>query len=109
MRRGLKASVRLAERAPLRAPSRHSSVNAALFTAPQFMLRCCECVWLAPIIFIGTHSLALLETDPAKLCFIHGKIRAMGGFHTINTWHTRPAHLLRTAILRRRTFIAHFD
>uniref|UniRef100_A0A2H1WA62 SFRICE_025122 n=1 Tax=Spodoptera frugiperda TaxID=7108 RepID=A0A2H1WA62_SPOFR len=24
------------------------------------MLRCCECVWLPPIIFIGTHSLALV-------------------------------------------------
>ncbi|KAF9807431.1 hypothetical protein SFRURICE_005389 [Spodoptera frugiperda] len=33
------------------------------------MLRYCECVWLPSIIFIGTHSLELLETDSAKLCF----------------------------------------
>ncbi|KAF9814280.1 hypothetical protein SFRURICE_015217 [Spodoptera frugiperda] len=33
------------------------------------MLRCCGCVWLIPIIFIGTHSLALVETGSAKLCF----------------------------------------
>ncbi|KAF9823979.1 hypothetical protein SFRURICE_013516, partial [Spodoptera frugiperda] len=25
------------------------------------MLRCCGCVWLLPMIFIGTHSLALVE------------------------------------------------
>ncbi|KAF9788985.1 hypothetical protein SFRURICE_019006 [Spodoptera frugiperda] len=33
------------------------------------MLRCCRCVWLPPIIFIGTHSLALVETDSVKLFF----------------------------------------
>ncbi|KAF9791809.1 hypothetical protein SFRURICE_020208 [Spodoptera frugiperda] len=33
------------------------------------MLRCFEYFWLPPIIFIGTHSLALVETDSAKLRF----------------------------------------
>ncbi|KAF9816554.1 hypothetical protein SFRURICE_010713, partial [Spodoptera frugiperda] len=47
------------------------------------MLRCCVCVWLPPIIFIGTHSL-LVEMDSAKLCFLYGKIRAMDGFPTID-------------------------
>uniref|UniRef100_A0A2H1W4K1 SFRICE_017123 n=1 Tax=Spodoptera frugiperda TaxID=7108 RepID=A0A2H1W4K1_SPOFR len=33
------------------------------------MLGCCGSIWLPPIIFIGTHSLALVETDSSKLCF----------------------------------------
>ncbi|KAF9799793.1 hypothetical protein SFRURICE_005086 [Spodoptera frugiperda] len=33
------------------------------------MLRYCRCAWLPPIIFIGTLSLALVETESAKLCF----------------------------------------
>ncbi|KAF9808316.1 hypothetical protein SFRURICE_008369 [Spodoptera frugiperda] len=41
------------------------------------MLRFCECIWLPPIIFIGTHSRALVETDSAKLCFLYEKMRAM--------------------------------
>ncbi|KAF9811889.1 hypothetical protein SFRURICE_021246 [Spodoptera frugiperda] len=32
-------------------------------------LRCCECVWLPTIIFIGTHNIAFDETDSSKLCF----------------------------------------
>ncbi|KAF9822488.1 hypothetical protein SFRURICE_006571 [Spodoptera frugiperda] len=34
------------------------------------MLRCCESVWLSPIIFIGTHSLILVEMDSVKLSFL---------------------------------------
>ncbi|KAF9793588.1 hypothetical protein SFRURICE_019646 [Spodoptera frugiperda] len=42
------------------------------------MLRCCGCVWLPPIIFIGTHNLSLVETDYVKLriSLLYGKIRA---------------------------------
>ncbi|KAF9824731.1 hypothetical protein SFRURICE_010338 [Spodoptera frugiperda] len=40
-----------------------------LFHKRRAMLRCCGYVWLPPIIFIGTYSLALVETDSAKLCF----------------------------------------
>ncbi|KAF9793959.1 hypothetical protein SFRURICE_014169 [Spodoptera frugiperda] len=36
---------------------------------------------LSPIIFIDTHSLALIETqlDSTKLCFLYGKVRAIDG------------------------------
>uniref|UniRef100_A0A2H1V8L3 SFRICE_017065 n=1 Tax=Spodoptera frugiperda TaxID=7108 RepID=A0A2H1V8L3_SPOFR len=61
------------------------------------MLRCCGCVWLRSIIFIGTHSLALVETDSVKLGFLYGKVPAMNCFPTINTSHTQTAHLPRTA------------
>uniref|UniRef100_A0A2H1WPI4 SFRICE_014750 n=1 Tax=Spodoptera frugiperda TaxID=7108 RepID=A0A2H1WPI4_SPOFR len=30
---------------------------------------------------IGTHSLALVETGLAKLCFLYGKMRAMVAFY----------------------------
>uniref|UniRef100_A0A2H1WIC9 SFRICE_027837 n=1 Tax=Spodoptera frugiperda TaxID=7108 RepID=A0A2H1WIC9_SPOFR len=40
-------------------------------------------------------------------CFLYGKIRAMDGFPTIDTSHTRAADLPRTSTLRRRIFKTH--
>ncbi|KAF9794049.1 hypothetical protein SFRURICE_001517 [Spodoptera frugiperda] len=57
----------------------------------------CGCVWLPPIIFNCTHSIALVETNSAKLSFLYGKMCPMDGFPTIDTLHTRAAHLSRTA------------
>ncbi|KAF9812337.1 hypothetical protein SFRURICE_005448 [Spodoptera frugiperda] len=46
-----------------------TSYGMLLFYKRCAMLRCCECVWFPPIIFVGTHSLVLVEIDSAKLCF----------------------------------------
>ncbi|KAF9814764.1 hypothetical protein SFRURICE_014859, partial [Spodoptera frugiperda] len=51
------------------------------------MLRCCRCVWLPPIIFIGTHTYLLVETDSAKQCFLlYGKMRAMYACYRCVLW-----------------------
>ncbi|KAF9786570.1 hypothetical protein SFRURICE_016293 [Spodoptera frugiperda] len=50
------------------------------------ILHCCGCVWLPPIIFIGTHSLAMVETYSIKLCNLFRKIRAMNGFLNIHKY-----------------------
>ncbi|KAF9797836.1 hypothetical protein SFRURICE_001439 [Spodoptera frugiperda] len=42
------------------------------------MLCCGGCVWLLPIIFIGTHSIALVEMNSAKLCFFIWKDTCFG-------------------------------
>ncbi|KAF9821090.1 hypothetical protein SFRURICE_001025, partial [Spodoptera frugiperda] len=67
---------------------------------------------LPPIIFIGTHSLALVETDSAKLYFYMERCvlwkHAMDGFPTIDTSHTQTVqHLPCTTTLRRLILIAH--
>ncbi|KAF9797340.1 hypothetical protein SFRURICE_006322 [Spodoptera frugiperda] len=51
------------------------------------------CIWLLRIIFIGIHSLRMVETDSAKLCFLYGMMRDMDVFPTIDISHSRAVHL----------------
>uniref|UniRef100_A0A2H1VF05 SFRICE_007286 n=1 Tax=Spodoptera frugiperda TaxID=7108 RepID=A0A2H1VF05_SPOFR len=41
--------------------------------------------------YVAVDALALAETNSAKLCFLYGKMRAMDGYPTIDTSHTRTA------------------
>ncbi|KAF9793780.1 hypothetical protein SFRURICE_013192 [Spodoptera frugiperda] len=56
-------------------------MNRMLFHQICAMLSCCGCVWVPPIIFIGIHSEALVETDSAKLCFLYGMMRGKDRCH----------------------------
>ncbi|KAF9811927.1 hypothetical protein SFRURICE_021284, partial [Spodoptera frugiperda] len=51
----------------------YSSTLSVLFHQRCAVLRCCGCIWLPPIIFIGTHCLALVEKDSVNLCFYMGR------------------------------------
>ncbi|KAF9822813.1 hypothetical protein SFRURICE_000882 [Spodoptera frugiperda] len=46
-------------------------MKLVLFHQRCDMLRCCGCVWLPPIIFIRTHSLALVTGGKATLPLKH--------------------------------------
>uniref|UniRef100_A0A2H1WHU4 SFRICE_008075 n=1 Tax=Spodoptera frugiperda TaxID=7108 RepID=A0A2H1WHU4_SPOFR len=59
-----------------------------------------------PILFIGTHSLALVETDSAKAFLYHEKMRAIDAFYACVIWMAflLPIH----RILKLRIFFAHY-
>ncbi|KAF9805336.1 hypothetical protein SFRURICE_007579 [Spodoptera frugiperda] len=64
------------------------------------MLRCCGCVWLTSNIFIGTHSLVLVEMDLAELCFLYGKTRSMYAWYGCVLWMASLLSILKLNILR---------
>ncbi|KAF9799825.1 hypothetical protein SFRURICE_011141 [Spodoptera frugiperda] len=61
---------------------------------PCAMLRCCGCVWLPPIIFIGTHSLALMH--PGKLSFFKWKDACCGCLLWMTLDDTLDTHYMDT-------------
>ncbi|KAF9821526.1 hypothetical protein SFRURICE_014290 [Spodoptera frugiperda] len=56
-------------------------------------LKMCYATLLWMRLAITNHIHLLVETDSVKLCFLYDNMRAMDGFPTIDTSHTRAAHL----------------
>ncbi|KAF9803178.1 hypothetical protein SFRURICE_018329 [Spodoptera frugiperda] len=55
-----------------------------IITENVTLLRCCGCVWLPPIIFIGLHRLTLVEMDSAKLyIYMERCVLCMGNLTSI--------------------------
>ncbi|KAF9823570.1 hypothetical protein SFRURICE_011876 [Spodoptera frugiperda] len=69
------------------------------------MLRCCRCIWFLPIIFIGTHSIALVKMDSVKLFFFYMErcvlwMYAIDGFAAINTSSPKSKEECETEALK---------